>query len=341
MLAPSNAAVANVALRLVRDKDQFGRENVVVWGDNCSSSVRFLNPKFRYKEYRHFIKDYSGLEDEKEQQEKLQKLAAWLAPERSELSLEDVEALCTDESGHKSIAAARVVLCTLNTAGSMALRKAVNACKHKFELCVLDEASQCTEAEFYIATTFPGVKRVVVVGDPRQLGPTVVDKNCDALGYGESFLGHVLRYHPSKVHLLDTQYRMDPSRALDFVNQTFYQGRLMSDDMVKNREPIVKHPFQFISTSEEGSGTEENEHFSYKNEYEVGGKSRNSMHFIVFVIAEWDLNALLNVLLLVVQSSRRFFARTRTSKLSWRAQRTRVLSSLRHTKPKRRGFAKY
>jgi AAA domain len=152
VLAPSNAAVANVALRLIR-KEQFGRNNIVVWGDNCDDSVSFLNPKRRYADYKNFFRRYTAEEDDKKRQKELGKFVSWLAPDATsleEFSVEAVEALCLDATGHASIAAANVVLCTLNTAGSRSLRKAVMASKKKFELCVLDEASQCTEAEFYI-----------------------------------------------------------------------------------------------------------------------------------------------------------------------------------------------
>lgn len=272
VLAPSNAAVANVALRLINEKAQYGRHNVVVWGDNAHHSVRFLNPKLRHKEYSHFTRAYEAIEDELEKERKLKNFTSWLAPGAGDLSLKDVESVCMDSSGHNSVAAASVVLCTLNTAGSRSLHKAVKACKNKFELCVLDEASQCSEAEFYMATSFIGVKRIVVVGDPRQLGPTVVDTKCEALGFGESFLGHLLKYNPGKVHLLNVQYRMDPSSLFNFVNKTFYQNRLLSDQLTMQRSPQVKRPFLFISISQEGDGTEEREQFSYKNEYEVGGE---------------------------------------------------------------------
>jgi superfamily I DNA and/or RNA helicase len=101
-----------------------------------------------------------------------------------------------------------------------------------------------------------------------------VNQTCAEYGYGESFLTHILKYQPNKVHLLDVQYRLEPSPLLDFVNGTFYQNRLVSDDTVKNRVPTIQRPFVFVSTSEEGYGSEEQDHFSFKNFYEVGGMHR-------------------------------------------------------------------
>ena len=249
VLAPSNAAVANVALRLVREKEQFGRHNVVVWGDGCDKSVRFLNPRLRWSEFTKFLKAYEREEDAAEQRLKLSDFTARVLNDTQQLSLREVKSLCSDEDGYRSVAEARVVLCTLNTAGSRALRKAVRNLKHKFGLAILDEASQCSEAEFYIATTFPGVKRVVLVGDPKQLGPTVVSEECASKGYGESFLGNILRYQGHKVHLLNTQYRMDPSPLLNFVNTRFYNNLLKSGDSVQRRMPSLANNFLFYSTS--------------------------------------------------------------------------------------------
>ena len=48
---------------------------------------------------------------------------------------------------------------------------------------------KCPEAEFYIATTFPGVKRIVCIGDPMQLNATVVNIDCISMGFGKRAAG--------------------------------------------------------------------------------------------------------------------------------------------------------
>jgi hypothetical protein len=73
---------------------------------------------------------------------------------------------------------------------------------------------------------------------------------------------------PQKVHLLDTQYRMDPG-LLEFANTVFYDKRVKSDSSVWNREPLVQNPFKLISTSEDGAGTEDRKGFSWFNDYEA------------------------------------------------------------------------
>lgn len=271
ILAPSNAAVANVALKLI-STSRFGAHNVVVYGNNCDETISFLNPSLRYERYTLFLRKYNKLENEEEKAVQRQRFARWLWLENAETaSLKDLESLCDDPDGRKSVGNADVVLCTLNTAGSKPLR---SAAKKKFELIILDEGSQCSEAEFYIATTFPGVQRIVVVGDPRQLPATVLCMHCEDAGYGESFLSHIFAFQPKKVHLLDTQYRMDPP-LLEFANETFYGNRIKSDISVMNRRPHVEQNFRFITTSEYGDDAEEKRgpswcDESWCNEYEAG-----------------------------------------------------------------------
>ena len=78
------------------------------------------------------------------------------------------------------LSSAKVVLCTLNSAGSKLLRRIVPG---KFDTVIIDEAGQCTEAETYIAFSFPGIKRIVMIGDPKQLPATVVDVDVGEMGF--------------------------------------------------------------------------------------------------------------------------------------------------------------
>ncbi|CAB9498814.1 polymerase alpha-associated DNA helicase A [Seminavis robusta] len=267
VVAPSNAAVANVARKLVETTGIFGSRNVVVWGDNCDESVSFLNPKRRYKEYLKYVR----ADNSEKKKLILQDIAAWLKlDDVGAFTSATLEELCGDADGKRNVSSANVVLCTLNTAGSRSLRSAITASHASFHMAILDEASQSCEAEFYVLTTVPGIKHIVLVGDPRQLGPTVLSSECEDRGYGVSFLSRILMYHPEKVHLLNTQYRMEPSPLLDFVNGTFYGNKLKSDVSVMNREPPIKNQFLFVSTSKDGYGTEERQRFSWYNEYETG-----------------------------------------------------------------------
>lgn len=227
ILAPSNAAVANVALKVLTLK-QFDCKDIVVFGENCHESIQFLSPihrsryfaTFREKYWKQcskkidldvFLSDFSTWlrldkgklirvkVDRKDSYSPVQRrlligFASWLrvnnvTSQGDKVTFEDLEVRCSKVNSdnvkgqqllHKIISGAKVVLCTLNTAGSHVLRKS-----SKFETLFLDEAAQCPDAEFYIATTFPGIKRIVTIGDPRQLNATVLDRDCQEMGYGK------------------------------------------------------------------------------------------------------------------------------------------------------------
>ena len=174
-------------------QDGFGVKNVVVWGAQSSESVAFLNPKQRRKRCEGFLKKYHDSKVTAEEKESRRTdFANWLRLENaSAASIDEIELLCGDD-GIEYLESATVLCCTLNTAGSSQLSGAKQL-KRRVELAILDEAGQCPEAEFYIAVTFPGVRRVVVVGDPKQLPSTVIHQGCKELGYGDSFLTHILK----------------------------------------------------------------------------------------------------------------------------------------------------
>lgn len=266
--APSNAAVANLALSLVA-KTNLSISDVVVWGENCDDSVKFLNPFHRNNRYLGFLNSYKTTSDKEEQARKLRSFTLWLHQDTESMTLEKVSSLCCQGSDDKFderqnlLASAKVVLFTLNTAGSTSLRRAA---RQKFDLLLLDEAGQCPESEFYIATSFPGVKRIVIVGDPQQLPATVVHQGCQEAGYGESFLSHLLEYRPNKVHLLNTQYRIDP-KILQFSNESFYDNRIVSAKSVHNRLPLLETPFLFVDTM--GIAEETKQRFSSINLHEA------------------------------------------------------------------------
>jgi hypothetical protein len=59
--APSNAAVANLALKLF-DTGRFAFGEICIFGDGCDQSVRFLNPRRRSDEYKKALEQYLELQ---------------------------------------------------------------------------------------------------------------------------------------------------------------------------------------------------------------------------------------------------------------------------------------
>ncbi|KAI7825949.1 P-loop containing nucleoside triphosphate hydrolase protein [Kickxella alabastrina] len=114
----------------------------------------------------------------------------------------------------RTVGSARVVLCTLGGAAARELRS------QSFGVCIVDEATQATEAECWVAAA--RAPRLVLAGDHHQLPPTT------RLPPGEApatMFGRVLGL-PGAACMLETQYRMH--RAVAHVSATLlYGGRLV------------------------------------------------------------------------------------------------------------------
>ncbi|TKA67128.1 hypothetical protein B0A49_09282 [Cryomyces minteri] len=95
----------------------------------------------------------------------------------------------------------------------------------EFETVVVDEAAQCVEMSALIPLKY-GCAKCILVGDPKQLPPTVFSKEAARFQYEQSLFVRMQANHPDDVHLLDTQYRMHPEISV-FPSRTFYDGRLL------------------------------------------------------------------------------------------------------------------
>ncbi|CAJ2503805.1 Uu.00g111990.m01.CDS01 [Anthostomella pinea] len=105
----------------------------------------------------------------------------------------------------------------------------------EFETVIIDEAAQCVELSALIPLKY-GCSKCILVGDPKQLPPTVLSQSAARFGYDQSLFVRMQRNHPEDVHLLDTQYRMHPEIS-QFPSQEFYERQLFDgDDMGKLRQ---------------------------------------------------------------------------------------------------------
>ncbi|KAH0005891.1 hypothetical protein KCU78_g12620, partial [Aureobasidium melanogenum] len=71
----------------------------------------------------------------------------------------------------------------------------------EFETVVVDEAAQCVEMSALIPLKY-GCAKCILVGDPRQLPPTVFSKAASANKYEQSLFVRMQNNHPEAVHLL-------------------------------------------------------------------------------------------------------------------------------------------
>lgn len=120
----------------------------------------------------------------------------------------------------------------------------------EFETVIIDEAAQCVELSALIPLKY-GCFKCILVGDPKQLPPTVLSQSAARFGYDQSLFVRMQQNHPKSVHLLDMQYRMHPEISM-FPSKEFYEGQLQDGkDMVTLRqrpwhESALLGPYRFF-----------------------------------------------------------------------------------------------
>ena len=116
---------------------------------------------------------------------------------------------------------AHVLCATLSGSG----HDMFQALKLDFETVIIDEAAQCTELSALIPLKY-GCSKCIMVGDPKQLPPTIKSRAALDLQYAQSLFERMQSNQPQDVHLLDTQYRMHPEIS-SFPSKAFYDGKLI------------------------------------------------------------------------------------------------------------------
>lgn len=99
------------------------------------------------------------------------------------------------------------------------------------DICIVDEATQCTEPSTLLPLQL-GVRSLVLVGDTHQLHGTVLSRQAASLGLNRSLFDRIQRAFEQPlqcpVYRLCRQYRMHPD-ICDWPNRYFYDGRLVTD----------------------------------------------------------------------------------------------------------------
>ncbi|GIM05142.1 hypothetical protein Vretimale_9587 [Volvox reticuliferus] len=115
---------------------------------------------------------------------------------------------------------------------------------YRFDALIIDEAAQALEPAALIPLQLlrPGAK-VVLVGDPKQLPPTVLSRAADAAQLSQSLFERLQRAG-CHVCLLSRQYRMHPEISR-FPSSFFYDGALQDGETItatSRSAPCHNHP---------------------------------------------------------------------------------------------------
>ncbi|MFW6381804.1 MAG: IGHMBP2 family helicase, partial [Bacillota bacterium] len=152
--------------------------------------------------------------------EKIKEMAKWLEiQDQVDEYFEEIDRL-EDKAVDELISRAEVVCATNSTSGSELMAD------RYFELVVIDEATQATEPGALIALT-RGAK-TVLIGDHKQLPPTVLNQAADEQGLSKSLFERLYEVHGREFwSLLEVQYRMH-DKIMNFSSEQFYSGQLES-----------------------------------------------------------------------------------------------------------------
>ena len=106
----------------------------------------------------------------------------------------------------------------------------------RFSRVLIDEATQATEPASLVPLV-RGSRQIVLIGDHKQLPPTVISKRAEDGGLSKSLFERLIDMG-IEPKLLTTQYRMHPSIS-EFPNAHFYQGMLEDGVSAEEREAPV------------------------------------------------------------------------------------------------------
>ncbi|XP_061332801.1 probable helicase senataxin [Pezoporus flaviventris] len=202
-----------------------------------------------------------------------------LSKERQQLASQLKEA-----RGHSQKVQADIILesdiicCTLSTSGGCLLESVFfRQGLDPFSCVIVDEAGQSCEVE----TLIPLIHRcnkLVLVGDPRQLPPTVKSVKAQEYGYDQSLMARLHRHLEEQVHKnilrslpvvqLTVQYRMHPDICL-FPSNYVYGRTLKTDRATEESRCSSEWPFQPYLIFDVGDGREERNNDSFSNPQEV------------------------------------------------------------------------
>jgi len=111
-----------------------------------------------------------------------------------------------------------IIGCTAASAGSSLMLESID-----FDYCIVDEAGQAITP--VILGPLRLAQRFVLIGDPLQLPPLVVNQEAAQGGMRESLLAELCKAHPEAVCELSIQYRMNAS-IMKLSNMIVYSDKL-------------------------------------------------------------------------------------------------------------------
>ena len=174
----------------------------------------------------------------------------------------------TEDYQYKIINSSPIILSTLNNSADPRLARC------NFPIVIIDEATQALEPDCLLSFLH-NAQMVVLIGDEKQLGPTIISQESVTAGLGISMFDRLCYYYKDSnfISILNEQYRMHSS-LYEFSNEHFYNKEIKTHKEIELDENVVKNfpwPNKDIPTTffYNVVDTEKCENYSYYNEKEI------------------------------------------------------------------------
>ncbi|KAF6202501.1 hypothetical protein GE061_002897 [Apolygus lucorum] len=140
------------------------------------------------------------------------------------------------------ITGAEIIATTLSSSSSKKISDALSD-STQFSCCIVDEATQATEPEILIPLHHD-IRHLVLVGDPQQLGPTVISKFAKERNFEWSLYHRLMNewkdYKVTPLYPLREQYRMHAD-IVSFPSNKFYNAQLKTPDFLQIPLPFTTY----------------------------------------------------------------------------------------------------
>ena len=113
-----------------------------------------------------------------------------------------------------------------------------------FKYVLIDESTQCCEVECLLPIVH-GSRHVILIGDQKQLGPTIIYPKANSVGMKISLFERMIKIYPDNFIMLKKQYRMN-SELSKFSSEFFYNGLIKNSSKhkeTKYSKKIIKKFF--------------------------------------------------------------------------------------------------
>lgn len=178
--------------------------------------------------------------------ERLERIKRILPDNVDNMDLQDKERWGMESRAKKQLVSKADIICT--TLGSCGSLNEYNQ-SLKFDVCIIDEATQCTEISSFTPLQY-GIKKLILVGDIKQLPPFVFSRECAEAGLKNSLFARIQQSFVGTnlegVKMLTTQYRMHPE-IVKWPNEFFYEGKLKSNPEATKCEGFPFKPYTVFS----------------------------------------------------------------------------------------------